>query len=180
MPIAAPPSAAPRPPLRLAIAALAVAFAGVSISLAISDLRADEASATTEASPDVSYALGYVIAHRLAEAGIDVDTAALREGFRDAHQAEAPKLSVEQMREALATIVPSGVPAAEAPTESAAAEAGPPVRSLPPASDPIRTVPAGSAPFSLRLDGQIPTGQIDTAVPTTRLNTLEADTEIRQ
>ncbi|MEM9251216.1 MAG: FKBP-type peptidyl-prolyl cis-trans isomerase N-terminal domain-containing protein [Planctomycetota bacterium] len=177
MPIAAPPSAAPRRPLRLAIAALAVAFAGVSISLTISDLRADEASATTEASPDASYALGYVIAHRLAEAGIDVDTAALREGFRDAHQAEAPKLSVEQMREALATIVPSGAPAAEAP---AATEAGPPVRSLPPASDPIRTVPAGSAPFSLRLDGQIPTGQIDTAVPTTRINTLEADTEIRQ
>ncbi|MEM9790362.1 MAG: FKBP-type peptidyl-prolyl cis-trans isomerase N-terminal domain-containing protein, partial [Planctomycetota bacterium] len=100
----------PASPRRSPFVALAAVAIG-SMSLLGIHLQAEPAAEDArpvEASPDASYALGYVIAHRLAEAGIDVDTAALREGFRDAHQAEAPRLTVDEMRSALATIVPAG------------------------------------------------------------------------
>lgn len=169
----------PASPRRSPFVALAAVAIG-SMSLLGIHLQAEPAAEDArpvEASPDASYALGYVIAHRLAEAGIDVDTAALREGFRDAHQAEAPRLTVDEMRSALATIVPAGDAAPDTPAPPVAE--APARAQAPRAAEPYRTRQVGSSPFSLRLDGQIPTGQINTAVPTTRINTLEADTEIR-
>lgn len=165
-------------------AALALFAAAATVALAVgpvSRLAADDAKPAPKPEPvhadaDASYTLGYVIAHRLAEANIQVDTKALREGFLDAHEQDAPRLSVEQMRVALESI--------KAPQLAKAS----PERPLKPAEKAAAKQPAGAVPndyykadpFSLRIDGQIPGQRIDTAVPTTRRNTFEADTEVTQ
>ncbi|MEM6332067.1 MAG: FKBP-type peptidyl-prolyl cis-trans isomerase N-terminal domain-containing protein [Planctomycetota bacterium] len=163
-----------------AVAAIALLAIGPVSRLAANDADPTAAPDTQpkpiQADADASYTLGYVIAHRLAEAGIEVDAKSLREGFLDAHEQDTPRLSVEQMRVALESI--------QAP------QLAPPRRdhALNPAERATTTPPAGDAPnayyqadpFSLRIDGQIPGQRIDTAVPTTRRNTFEADTEVRQ
>jgi hypothetical protein len=144
---------------------------------------ADASTRDADADADASYALGFVIAHRLAEAGIRVDPASLQQGFRDAHESETPRLDPAAMRDALQTLLKTDAAASAdahadrrpaAATDRAAADR--PVRS---AIDAPTVARPQATPFSLRLDGQVPGQRITTAVPTTRRNTYEADTEVR-
>ncbi len=137
----------------------------------------DPESAAWSEPQRLSYAIGYVVVRRLQERGVPFDIEQVAMGFGDAADHREPRIPVEQMEAAIARL--TGRQAAkEATAEAATAQRAREAMAAAAEREAQRREPAPGRydrGLSLRLDGKIPTGRIDTAVPTTRINALEAD-----
>ncbi|NBC10419.1 MAG: hypothetical protein GVY24_01625 [Planctomycetes bacterium] len=171
----------------LCLALAAVAF-GLGVASTPYRLAADEKPAATEpaakTTDELSYTLGYVISHRLAGMGVELDVPAFADGFKTARNDAPLKVSEQRMQELLDTFTEKRQARAddddEQPTaDERAAEAKRKAMAEQMQQRPINA-PAASSTY-LRIDGQVPKGRVDAAVGVTQRVTREADApEVRE
>jgi len=175
----------------LCLTLAAVAF-GLGVASAPDPLAADEKPARAEpgesAEPagattdELSYTLGYVISHRLAAMGVELDVPAFADGFKTARSDAPLRVSEARMQELLDTFTEKrrakaddGKPEAEDRDAEAKRKA---------MAEQMQQRPINAPPPSstyLRIDGQVPKGRIDAAVGVTQRVTREADApEVRE
>lgn len=118
-----------------------------------------------------SYAIGFLLRHRLAEQGIDVDERAFLQGFLAVESDEPPALSPEEMEAALRDLLSERRAEGDGTRRGSGRPYSTQSRGMQPAEVQGATPPG----VNLRIDARLPSQRVDTALPTTRENTRRAN-----
>ncbi len=171
--------------LLLAAIAFGLGVMSTSSLAPAADESAAEAKPVAEKTTDeLSYTLGYVISHRLAGMGVELDVPAFADGFKTA-RSEAPlKVSEQRMQTLLDQFSKQRFSTADEPgddkpkTDQRTAE-----EKRKAMAEQMQQRPSHASPSAtqLQIGGQVPKGRINAAVDTTQRVTREADApEVRE
>jgi len=168
--------------LTLAAVAFALGLASTPYLVTAAEEKPANHNNPEPTTDELSYTLGYVISHRLAGMGVELDVPAFADGFKTARSDAPLKVSEARMQELLDTFTEKRQAKADdgkPDAEERAAEAKRKAMAEQMQQRPINA-PAASSTY-LRIDGQVPKGRIDAAVGVTQRVTREADApEVRE
>ena len=171
--------------LTLCLLLAAVAF-GLGVMSTLSPAPAADEPAAAEkpviekTSDELSYTLGYVISHRLAGMGVELDVPAFADGFKTA-RSDAPLKVSEQRMQALLDqfskqrLVAEENPGEDDPKPKADERTAEEKRKAMAEQMQQRPMNAPPSATQLQIGGQVPKGRINAAVDTTQRVTREAD-----